>query len=215
MSVYEWSAGSIKLPTGVLPKMLKDFQVSESQLQSSAFDHCQTFWRELPKRAKTDFEVYSKSRSEYLYTLHDSSEFGFLPGFVKRDTSDLRWEIENQLPWKARRLLKTDVNWVNSKTIHFSNGDLELDFNRKLSKVNYYVPENNHARDHAGKSRLHRRFMDWMGSITWTSRSGGVIVGNDEYNQCGDGGLGGGGNYLVYAFGDVGVREAKRYGLLV
>jgi hypothetical protein len=62
------------------------------------------------------------------------------------------------------------------------------------------VPENNHACEHARAHPIAKAFFRALGQIEWSRGSGGVIVGNDEYNRDGRG-LDDGGNYEVAYYG--------------
>lgn len=67
----------------------------------------------------------------------------------------------------------------------------------KGNTVIWDVPENNHACDHAREHPLAVALFEFLDRrVEWTSRSGGTIVGNDEYNREDDS-VGGGGNYVV------------------
>lgn len=77
--------------------------------------------------------------------------------------------------------------------------------------VEWNVHENNRATKSARACLLGEVFFDYLAKVEWTRGSGGYIVGNDEYND--GGGLGGGGNYLVQAFGPAGAKVEKKYGM--
>lgn len=73
--------------------------------------------------------------------------------------------------------------------------------------VTWDVSENNHAVDTARGTTLANLFFTALGKITWTRGTGGVIVGNDQYNRDTDY-AGGGGNYITDDYGPLG--EAAR-----
>lgn len=64
------------------------------------------------------------------------------------------------------------------------------------NKVIWDVPENNHAPEHAHSHPLAHALFGFLETVAWTSRTGGEIVGNDEYNRD-NRDYGGGGNYVV------------------
>lgn len=74
--------------------------------------------------------------------------------------------------------------------------------------VTWDVPENNHAPEHAHSHPLATSLFHFLHTVRWTTRSGGMIAGNDEYNRDADY-AGGGRNYVVQAFGAA-TRERNR-----
>jgi len=68
------------------------------------------------------------------------------------------------------------------------------------------VPENNHAPERAADSPLAEALFRYLDRVQWTSRSGGEIIGNDEYNRDSDY-AGGGGNYIVRQYGKAAARR--------
>ena len=92
-----------------------------------------------------------------------------------------------------------------SCTIYEPNAEVTLDNDTKTIK--WYVPENNHAREHAEASWLGRVVFGALNRIEWPSRgkTGGVLVGNDEYNREASY-VGGGGNYVTATYGPLGKK---------
>lgn len=196
MSCYEWAAGDIVLPAAEFSKMLKTFQAETKVRQDRAFNVCQEFWKSLTTKQKRDQAAYREARWQLVDKYGDGST------------------VADLLPHGPKRLTRQMCKPITSRTTEFWGDDINIVFHRKAShyhkanSVRYEVPENNHARDHAERTWQHSMFCTLMGMVKWTSRSGGVIVGNDEYNQ--DGGINGGGNYVVFTFGPAGHREVKR-----
>jgi hypothetical protein len=72
----------------------------------------------------------------------------------------------------------------------------------KGSTVIWSVSENNHAVERAHENPMGRQFFKQLSLVKWTTRSGGTIIGNDEYNE--DSGreyAGGGGSYVTNRYG--------------
>jgi hypothetical protein len=86
---------------------------------------------------------------------------------------------------------------------------LTITLNRKTRTIRYDVGENNHAREHADATALGKAWHKAMADVRWTRGTGGVLLGNDEYQrEAGEYSVGGGGSYVVEAYGYLGAAEA-------
>jgi hypothetical protein len=92
----------------------------------------------------------------------------------------------------------------------FELGDARIVLDNENQQVTWIVPENNHAREHAHDHLLARALFRALGNVKWTRGSGGVIVGNDEYNRDSRE-MGGGGNYEVAYYGPPRKRRRGRW----
>lgn len=192
MSCNEWTHGQVILPAAEVSKFwstLVDAVNAESQRK---YDAAQAFWKSLTRKQQTDAD-------EYIKALHNRNV----------DTYDLN------LPYpyrareeKPRRAKKTDYQWPTKTTSVLHDSDLSISLDRQTRTVTYNVGENNHAREHAEQSALGRAWERAIREVRWTHGTGGVLLGNDEYNI--DGGseyAGGGGSYVVAAYGYIGAKE--------
>lgn len=68
------------------------------------------------------------------------------------------------------------------------------------STVIWAVSENNHSVERAHEHSMGKEFFRALSRVNWTSRSGGEIVGNDEYNEESRE-SGGGANYVTARYG--------------
>lgn len=83
------------------------------------------------------------------------------------------------------------------------------------NNVTWDVPGNSNAVEYAEKQPLRDVFFEALSKVQWTRGSGGVISGNDEYNQD-DREYGGGANYITHTFGPQGnAAKASEMGLTV
>lgn len=81
-------------------------------------------------------------------------------------------------------------------------------FDVKARTVTWWVEENNHAVERARESWLALEFFRLLRDVKWTRGTGGVLTGNDEYNED-TREAGGGANYITARYGPRGEREAE------
>jgi hypothetical protein len=191
VSCYEWSHGTIVLPSNqfaMVKTVVADAVTADYEKQYAQAQH---IWTQATAKQKRSVDAYR----EYIngLTLHYA----------------LAWKLIPYNSDKPRRLKRTDWAFPTNRTVSFHEEDLSIGFDPKARTVTYSVGENNHAREHAAATVLHAGFYQAIGAVKWSNQSGGVILGNDEYNrEAGYENEGGGGSYVVDAFGPMGAREA-------
>jgi len=193
MSCYEWSYGEIILPSSEFSRVRKAMQDAMHAKWKKAFEDSQRFWKSLTPRQKSDWDEFRKALN------------------ARRFDLDTMWLIDpgHRRQEKPRRVLQSDVDWPTNRTTEFHESDLSLSFKRETRTLVFSVGENNHAREHADNTALAKAFYEEMGKVRWTHGTGGVILGNDEYTrESGRAYEGGGGSYVVAAYGYIGAKEA-------
>lgn len=193
MSCYEWSHGDIVLPSAAFSAVRKACQEAMHAKWKKAFDDSQRFWQGLTPKQRADWMEFRKALN------------------ARRFDDDTMWLIDPQRRGmdRPRRVKQSDIEWPNNRTVDFHESDLSLTFKRETRTLTFAVGENNHAREHADATTLAATFYDQMAKVRWTHGTGGVILGNDEYNrEAGYEREGGGGSYVVAAYGYIGAKEA-------
>ncbi|MBP7629335.1 MAG: hypothetical protein KA758_02690 [Acidimicrobiales bacterium] len=208
MSCYEWERGTLKLPTAEFSKLRKKLEDSDRSLKEQVFDHSQKFWKALPAAIKTKKPADGAWNVEFHKALDDyCAGLGGLAEPVRNQVGRCGWGE------RPRRVLKSEMNFPTNRTTSFDvdGGEASITFDRASSSVTWSVMENNHAVETARTDPLARVFFRELGKINWTRGTGGVIVGNNEYNH-GDG-VGDGANYIVEGFGPLGKSRGAYFGL--
>lgn len=196
MSCYEWSHGEIILPSASFSPFRKAIQEAMHRKWKKAFDDSQRFWKSLTPKQRSDWDEFRRALNSARFDL------------------DTMWLIDPQKRGmeKPRRVLQSDIDWPTNRTTEFHESDLSLAFNRQTRTVTFSVMENNHAREHADNTVLARAFYEQIAKVRWTHGTGGVVLGNDEYNrESGYEVEGGGGSYVVAAYGYIGAKEAPTH----
>lgn len=170
MSKYEWERGVIKIPA-------KDWSAFRKALISAWNEHQVSFLKE----AK---EAYRKLRKDELVP------------------ERFRWIIIDSATGKrtaptAKKMRKIPLG---SKRCTICLEDADIELNGEAKTVTWYVHEGNHAREYARQEPIGKLLFQLLNKITWTRGSGGVIVGNDEYNRD-SWEEGSGRNYQIQSFG--------------
>lgn len=78
-------------------------------------------------------------------------------------------------------------------------------------EVTWEVEDNNHAVDYARESVMAQVFFSYLNQVSWTAKSGGVIIGNDENHRDNSDWAGGGGNYISLSYGPLGNSASSLY----
>lgn len=196
MGRYEWAHGEIILPSAAFAPFRKAVQDAVHAKWQKAYDDSQRFWKSLSAREKADWDLFRRALN------------------ARRYDNDTEWLCDPRRvrDEKPRRALQSDVDWPTNRTTEFNESDLRLTFIRENRTLVYDVASNKSAREHALNTTLATAFHDQITKVRWTHGTGGVILGNDEYNEeSGRNHEGGGGSYVVAAYGYIGAKEAPTH----
>ena len=188
MSCYEWEDGTIVIPTDQYRKFKKDFRDAWNRHQSD--------------RHKRALLVYADAKAGRKISHEDRQEFWEMwwnPGSKPR--------LDTDMPLKPTKKM---FKQVTNRTLAFHLDEASVVFDDKTHSVAWHVPENNHAREFARAHPMAKVFFRMLDSVRWNSRSGGVIVGNDEYNTDSFE-EGGGANYIIESFGKKREKPVRRW----
>lgn len=201
MSKNDEEYGEIRLPSAAVADVRRALAEADMAVKVEAFDLTQEVWSKLSPKARRDRGAYELETRKVLSQM--SPEWGY-----DRDTSV--YEEAHSLLWcspgsRPRRVLRKDVQWPTNRTTTFELPDGHVSLDRGKSTLTWSA-EGNHGVERARSSRVGRALFTALGRVRWTSGTGGVISGNDEYNRE-DRAVGGGGNYVTGAFGPIGAQQ--------
>lgn len=235
MSCYEWENGTLTLPSAAVAALKKELRDFGNDLHDRVRAEAVRLHREVGKgtRSVATYRQRMHAAQRAGWDTRNRSTSWYAPA---RDAQvkDLATQCAyNVLDWMLMDAERggtihqptlADVNRVAPKYTnrdeHFAvlgtEGYTEASISFDGRQVTWSVEENNHACERARESLMAGRFFDALSRVQWTRGTGGVIVGNDEYNRD-NRESGGGGNYTKDTFGPVGedhrVFEYTRSGL--
>lgn len=199
MSRYEWEEGTVTLPSDAAVKVRRTVAEAAVAYRATVERLVAEFWSNLTARSGGDWEEA-------------------LASFVARQR---RWNVDADALKALREVVSMSPQrkptaatfyavlgkCPTSRTSTFEFEDAMIVFDGR--KVSWIVPENNHAVERARQHPLARTLFKALDKVVWTRQTGGVFVGNDEYNQdCTF--EGGGGNYVTARFGPLGNQPPVR-----
>lgn len=207
MSCYEWERGRFILPTkdvAAVKKALRDVANSlHNEVRAEAI------------RLHKSFATTSRTR--YTDRLNQAKYEYYSPGRLSTPRQTVVMEaafqvLDHKLYESGSKAPSqptvADIDRVapraTNRTDTFQTPDLTITVRGR--EAIYEVPENNHARDRADQHPLTVTLFGVFNRIAWTRGTGGVSLGNDEYNRDVDY-EGGGGNYRLRAYGPLGERQ--------
>jgi len=185
MSCYEWENGTIVLPTKIFAKFRRQYIDGWNEIQEMKLAKLKT-WRETALRDGKGKRNYSfKDRMLCMAS-----------NWYDEQLIEMLFD-DNRKP---KMPTKKMFSFANGRDFAFDLGEAGIGFSKKEHSVTWSVFENNHACDTAKVLPESHLLFIMLGEVEWTRGSGGVIVGNDEYNRD-DYNEGGGGNYVKMTFG--------------
>lgn len=203
MSHYDWEQGTIILPAAAVAQVKEKVRKAQNQLAASVYTEVKRFWVEDAKRTRstrgymTAYDAYIQRNQRWPRLPEEAQNIAYQ---VLEDLS----QAPRQATWAD--LERCDLSRANNRDNRFLLGETTIYFAGR--EVSWHVSENNNACERAHQHPVAKAFFSALNQVNWTRGSGGVILGNDEYNR--DAGKhydGGGGSYTVVGFGPLGAPE--------
>lgn len=197
MSRNEWENGTVKLPSGYMPKL-------RAALNAAAEKHIAAITADVNRAWDVLKKVPAAKRVNALYSMNlDVLEeaLGLMVTSVHTDKGFVMKVSKPSVKTIHESVITRRAPWSNpdapKQTVFVLNYEASIALNG--NSVEWNVADGNHNVERAHRHDLAKVLFDFLYRVEWTSRSGGTIVGNDEYNQdsreCG-----GGANYVTYEF---------------
>lgn len=197
MSKYEWERGTIKIPSNQYTALKKAVRDKHNAIQNARYDTLCKVFNSVTNYMKGKRGVDAESLLRG-WVYGGSTPFGF-PKL--EDWND--WDYHLLFKRNEKKMLAPKKNMfplATSSTKAFDCGEAGIIFDDKNRTVTWHVSENNRAVERAHDHPVAIALFNALDRIKWTNRTGGQIVGNDEYNRDADY-AGGGGNYVTMEFG--------------
>lgn len=205
MSCYEWEHGTIKLPTGVAPKMRRALRETHNGLHDRTRQTLKDFWAENKTTSQKTLNERLRAFGEKVYRQRGPYGYSSGPKPEEEQALEILWSMADEGKPRAPKVSDVDNALgpkVTSKSNTFRVGyDASIHFDG--NNVTWDVPTNNRARDHAHRHPMAQAFFSELNKVSWTRGTGGEFVGNDEYNRDSQD-VGGGGNYKTGGYGPLG-----------
>jgi hypothetical protein len=218
MSCYEWESGTITLPAKDWANFRKTLLMKWNAKQDEFLAEAERAFAAIKAAAKGKRgEVRTLAIQTTLARAAGGrlSSWGFEGDHERHDAlgamlfdRDARYRLDLGTLHKPRKADLKRVKITQDCTINLP--DASVTFHNATKSVTWDVPENNHAKDHAHEHWFAKALFSALGKIEWTGRTGGQIVGNDEYNRD-NRDSGGGGNYVTREYSKAKQAADRKY----
>lgn len=195
MSIHEWEAGTVTLPSADVAPFRRALVARNNLVADEALDFAKVAWGRVPPRGREDPRSVVVSMS---------TDRRVDPNVQRRAQKILNAYYTSGAP---RAPLKKNAGHLRQSESTFIDVELSLVF--EGNTLAWDVPSNNHAVDHSRESWIGQELFAQLDAVRWTRGTGGVFVGNNEYNED-DTSAGGGANYVSVAWGPYGRRTHPR-----
>lgn len=214
MSKYEWESGTFTLPAAAVAPLKRTLRDYVNTLHDEVRRTAVTLHRGFATTSRSRYHTALRNEMEQRAGLRNDARSTYVRMLACKVLMRMMEDTE-RAGTGLRQPTVADVDRVaprvTSATTVFSCRDTAQGYEQATISfdgrtVTYTVPENNHQRDYADETPLVQLFYREMSRIRWTRGTGGYTVGNDEYNRDSRD-EGGGGNYLIRAYGPLGEQE--------
>lgn len=219
MSRYEWERGEITIPRAAWSGLKAAVRAKHNEMQRSRHGKAIRVYDALIKASSGRRNVDWRNLAREALPNLGMSEYDdwdivvaiFSPNQEKANASLGRLAQPIDLKGSTGRPpkpTKTLFPEAGTKVASFPMDEAIISFDESSRTVTWDVFENNHAIERAREHPLAAVLFACLRRISWDAKSGGTIVGNDEYNRGSQSG-GGGANYVRERFGRA-AREHER-----
>ena len=209
MGRREWEGGSIVLPrdqwVSFRKELLREWnEWQERRLQAAKEAH--SLCKDAMKGVRGgDGPRYEAAHTEYMRWSRErrGEEIGSVyPHLFIYDREARTHSFSRTAPQKKNfRFHKLSAG---PTLVYGDNITLRLDNDTRT--VQYHSGENKSAVEDADKHPIGKALFSGLRGISWKRKTGGALVGNDEYNQDAEY-EGGGGNYVTRRYGPLGKHD--------
>lgn len=203
MSRNEWGSGTLTLPTAAVSGVRKALVDASNKHHDAVLAECLRLWNGPIAKTSSTKLYHERLRVAQMNSRLPESVVDAAGYTMERIVSTYGGGNGNSRTPRA-----TDVDLVasraNSRTTKFSGGEWSIAIDG--AKLHYRTGDNKHAVDHARSHPVVAAMLGALSRVAWTRATGGVFIGNDEYNRESSY-AGGGGNYVTEAFGPLGEGE--------
>lgn len=216
MSKYEWERGTITIPsaqwakfrTGLI-KAWNDKQMTILALAKKAVVEARknAKGKRGQNRDKAILEAVARVCGGRIdeHSYFDASRSAYWGGRIVNKAAEDNWDAVTSLIGINRYDRSVNLHapkkqdlkvYPTSKSCTISLPYAYVTFDNTDKTITWDVPENNHACESAREHWFAGKVFEALGKVEWKRGSGGMIVGNDEYNRDSDYDDGGG-NYVT------------------
>jgi hypothetical protein len=225
MSNMNWARGTIKIPAKDWPKvrgaLVEHRNANQQRLLDTALEvHEALKGRKFKRGTNRGATLADEWRTEQafgencapnrlMHRINDKERFqiarSIFPPEKDADGKSV-WGTSVSRPQKPK---KKDFPLANKATCLFEDDDLTIHLDAKTHTVFFEGEENNWSQERAMECPLAQVLFRVLSAVQWTARTGGSIVGNDEYSgeDCEEGG---GANYVLRTFGKDAPRPRRQ-----
>jgi hypothetical protein len=224
MSCYEWESGSISIPRAEwagFKAAVRDAHNAEQkrllalavrmqeEMVKAATGQRNVDWRKLSHQVIDKVAPRERDAWNVLFSIFapNREKACAAAGKTFADPMDLKGSAGR--PPKPTKGMFPEAN---GKTMQFSLPDAGISFDDKARTVHWQVHENNHAIEHAREHPVAVALFRALDRMKWDTKSGGEIVGNNEYNRDSRD-AGGGGNTVNARYGRAKTDWEKSLGI--
>jgi hypothetical protein len=214
MSKHGWERGEIKLPSAEATSFRHSLVEFHNNRNTILFATAKGFYTRLKTigKGKRNFDFHTAYNDMAAPTSYGSSNP--IDGYDEIMDAIFPYEQDGAFFGRSRKPKAPKKNQfkhlpLSAKGISVG-GEAGISF--KGNVVIWSVSENNHSVERAHEHKIAQHFFKLLSMVKWTNRSGGEIVGNDEYNRDARE-SGGGANYVTMRFGASDVQWRKSLGL--
>jgi len=208
MSCNEWERGSIKVPSSEWTSFKVKVKNAYNNLVQQDYNIALKLYQNLLEDAK------GKRKYNFRYNLVINLQKLNLKWYRAERIETALFPPSEHLATRRRKPFKPkkkNFNRINNQTEKIELGLASIGFSNLTKTFFWYVEENNRAVSEAHDDPFVKIIFEALTDVDWKRNSGGVIVGNDEYNREATH-PGGANNYITYSYGPIGLKISKSRG---